>query len=142
MRLLCLKCAHNDACVHYVAHIRDWSDVLRKLRTRANYPVARLVCDIRGFQGVQKLQDSVVREIHNRWRRAAGGYLASLRRDRRLSQDEVATYLGLSRSQVSRLERGHVGVWFHDLPLYSRLYKMSVATIVAEIERWVLHTHR
>ena len=128
--------------MRHTANTSDWSDVLRKLRTGAIYKVARLVCDIRGVQGVQKLQDSIVREIHNRWRRAAGGYLASLRRDRRLSQDDVATYLGLSRSQVSRLERGHVGVWFEDLPLYSRLYKMSVATIVAEIERWVLHTHR
>lgn len=90
---------------------------------------------MRGSWRVKKLQDSVAREIRSRWQRAAGEYLGFVRRNRRLSQEDAAGFLGLSRSQVSRIEQGKVGIWFQDLPIYSRLYKISVSKLVTEIER-------
>jgi hypothetical protein len=67
---------------------------------------------IRGFQSVQKLQDSMVRKTPNRWRRAAGGYLASLRRDRWLSRT-VSRHMPISREVRSRDSDGEpVGVWY------------------------------
>jgi len=53
-----------------------------------------------------------VRKTPNRWRSAAGGYVASLRRDRRLS-GTVSRHTPVSRAVRSRDSNGEpVGIWF------------------------------
>jgi transcriptional regulator with XRE-family HTH domain len=89
-----------------------------------------------GLWGVQRLPTETRAKISSRWDRATGNIISIRRRALKISQQDMADYMGWSdRSTTSRLERGRRPVLFRELVLLARLFKMEVEDLVVDIGR-------
>ena len=85
------------------------------------------------------LNSSLVSERNprSRWATALALVLLNERRQRKLSQREVAQRAGLPRTYISRIENGRLGISFATLTLCAKAFGLSVAAIVARAEAMI-----
>jgi DNA-binding XRE family transcriptional regulator len=70
------------------------------------------------------------------WNDAVAAVVAALRRDADLTQDDVATVLGISRNTLVSLENGRREMTVPELMKFAKLVKLSPSVIVDRIVRW------
>ena len=82
---------------------------------------------------------SLVSERNHRsmWTTALALVLLKERRRRKLSQREVSQRAGLSRTYISRIETGRLGISFATLALCAKAFDLSVSEIVTRAESMI-----
>ena len=89
-----------------------------------------------------KLDKDAKERIKSNWNFGAGRVLKTVREDHKDTQEDLASYLGISVSQYSRVELGKAGHWLHWLPLIALRYNWRVTDLIKEIESYSKRPHR
>jgi transcriptional regulator with XRE-family HTH domain len=84
----------------------------------------------------QKRAIHKVQRQREHWDRAVIAAVASARKDRDLTQAELAEHLGWSREIVSNIEQGRRGVTVSDLILIGRALNIEPETLFRRILHW------
>jgi transcriptional regulator with XRE-family HTH domain len=85
---------------------------------------------------IADLQSSNIEALEKRWNRAVAAVVSATRRDADLTQQQLATSMGVHRNTIVRIEGGERSMTISEFMLFARVLKLSPTELFDRVVRW------